>query len=52
MGGLAETVVTVNPKPTSGIVNLRFEECTLQSRAVIILKNFLIEKQLLETFYI
>jgi hypothetical protein len=36
-------------QPTSGIVNLRFEDCQFSSKAVSVLKSFLSKKNLIET---
>jgi hypothetical protein len=38
--------------PSSGIINLRFEECKFTSKAVSVLKNFFAKKQLIETLVI
>lgn len=44
MGGLAEKIPVAFQTPTSGIINLRFEECIFASKAVQMLKMFLSQK--------
>ena len=50
MGGISDTAPQLLQTSVSGIVNLRFEECQIVSKAVQSIKNFLSQKQLIETF--
>ena len=52
MSGLDQTAPQVHQTPSSGIINLRFEECVFASKAVQLLKSFLSQKQLIETFVV
>lgn len=49
MGGLSGKVLAPVLPPSSGIVNLRFEDCHFHSKAVAVMKQFFQTKHLIET---